>query len=572
MTGHAERTYQLCLRFMVELAALGVREVMVSPGSRSTPLTLSAEASPLRVTVHLDERVAAFSALGVGKATGVPAVVICTSGTALANHLPAVVEAHHAGVPLIVCSGDRPPELRRQGAGQTIDQIAIFGGSTRWSHEAPVASEVDDAVGRGLALRAFTHATNDRGPVHLNWPFRKPLDPVGALVAPAPDLEAPAAARSAASGVLGELGARHERGVIIVGPTDAQGATLAEVARFGARWGWPIVADAASGVRNLAADDAAVITTADLWADDDALVPEPPDVVLRVGLSATSAALARRLEAWADARTVLVAPGIEWPDPTAAAQTVVAGPLPGLFGVGGADPGRGDTDWTVRWRDLERHAVAIRTEALASAGAEVAATAAVVADRTHRHLVASSSMPVRVVEAVAGHDPAGLRIWSNRGANGIDGVIATATGVAIATGEPTIALVGDVALVHDLGGLAALARCSAEVTVVVIDNGGGGIFSMLPVRGVVDTEVFDRLFSTPPGLDGLAVATAMGIEAAAASPDGVADALARISGGGPRLLHVAAPTEPTTAAELQALRRRATAAMAANASAAVAAQ
>lgn len=568
MTGHAERTYQLCLRFFTELSALGVRHVMVSPGSRSTPLALSADAADLDVTVYIDERAAAFCALGVGKATGVPAVLICTSGTALANHLPAVVEAHHAGVPLIVCSGDRPPELRRQGAGQTIDQVGIFAGATRWTHEMPVASEVDEEVGRTAALRAFTHATVESGPVHLNWPFRKPLDPPGPLAPPAPGLSAGPVRRSAPSPVLAELGAAYERGLVVVGPTDHDPGTLAEIAAFGARWGWPVIADAASGLRGIDAAGAPLISTADLWIHDHGLVRDPPDVVLRVGLGVTSAALARRVESWTVARTVLVGPGVEWPDPTAMADTVVAGPVAGLFGVGPAAPGdlpeRGDTDWTSHWRRREAQAAALLQDASASAGTEIIATAAVCGDRTHQNLVVSSSMPVRVVEAVHGHGAGAMRVWSNRGANGIDGVIATATGVAIATSAPTIALVGDVALVHDLGGLAALARCGAAVTVVVVDNAGGGIFSMLPVRATVEPEVFDRLFTTPPGVDAVAVATALGIDARSVAIDELAGAVAR-SGRGPRLVHVAVPSAPTTADELRALRAEIVAAMAATA-------
>lgn len=565
MTGHAERTYRLCLRFFTELAACGVRHVMVSPGSRSTPLALSADAAGLDVTVHIDERAAAFSALGAGKATGMPAVVICTSGTALANHLPAVVEAHHAGVPLIVCSGDRPAELRRQGAGQTIDQVAIFGVATRWTHEMPVASEVDEAVGRAAALRAFTHATVDAGPVHLNWPFRKPLDPPGPLMPPAPSLPGGAAVRSAPSPLLAALAAAHERGLVVVGPADHQSATLAEIAAFGARWGWPVVADAASGMRSIADGAAPIVRTADLWIDDDDLAGEAPDVVLRVGLGVTSAALARRVGSWRRARTVLVGPGVEWPDPDATADTVLAGPVAGLFATDTAaqgSAGRGDTDWTRRWRRRETQAVASLADAVVSAGDEIAATAAVCRDRTHDHLVVSSSMPVRVVEAVHAFG-GGPRVWSNRGANGIDGVVATATGVAIATGAPTIALVGDVALVHDLGGLAALARCGAPVTVVVVDNAGGGIFSMLPVRGAVEAAVFERLFTTPPGVDTVAVAAGLGIDARSVDPGALPGAVARMPEQGPRLIHVAVPSEPGTAQDLRALRARIVAAMAA---------
>jgi len=359
---------------------------------------------------------------------------------------------------------------------------------------------------------------------------------------------------------LAELAERHRNGVIVVGPTDLDAATLTEIAAFAVRAGWPLIADPASGLRSISRPNGdALITTADLWpASANA---EDVDVVVRVGLSVTSAAVQRRLDAATEANTVLVDPGTDWPDPQGHATEVIVGPVEGLFEVGELmiSDDRRDQPWLQAWASMERRAAAEIAAMVATDDAELGAVAAVLEGATAAgasELVVASSMPIRVVDAVARSVPGGPRIRSNRGANGIDGVLATAMGVSVASGAPTVAVVGDVALVHDLGGLAAIARSGAQVTVVVLDNGGGGIFSMLPVRHTVDLEVFDRLFTTAPGVDAAAVAAALGIASAVVEVAELSDAVRNaVLADGPTLLRVPVGGAPT-ADVLAVLRSR----------------
>ena len=247
--------YDTVAAFAARLAALGVTDAVISPGSRSTPLTLCLDAQPgLNTWVQLDERAAGFFALGLGRATGRPAVLVCTSGTAAANYLPSVVEASHAGIPMIVCTADRPPELRGWGSPQTIDQVGLYGTAARWSIDLPVPEEADGAASAGWADAALARASgSDPGPVHLNWPFREPLEPASAVPVPA------GSSAAAAGGPMGENGgpdpssemadlaeivAGHERGVVVAGPWPGGGLErelrwAAAARRFAAWAGWP---------------------------------------------------------------------------------------------------------------------------------------------------------------------------------------------------------------------------------------------------------------------------------------------------------------------------------------------
>lgn len=550
--------YPLCLTFFAELAALGVSDVVVSPGSRSTPLAVSAKASGLRCTIELDERVAAFHALGMAKVSGRPSVLVCSSGTAVANHLPAVVEARHAGVPLIVCSADRPPELRRWGAGQTIDQVGIFGSNPVWAWELPVGGELDDAhdadVGRVAALRAVTEATGRRpGPVHLNWPFREPLQPSGPVEAPTPRLSADAVERprSAPSALLADLARRHERGLIVVGPAELDTATASEITGFATRAGWPVVADPASQLRRGPhVPGAPLIVGGELLFGTPAFVEQVgrAEVVVRVGLAPTSKQYRLWLEANRPERLVLVGPGVEWADPTGSVTDVVDAALPGCFADASPLSGqRTETAWCRLWTNAD--AATRRVVAEAAAGRDELAVASVVAatDRCAT-LVVSSSMPVRDIELVLHPADRPLHVVINRGANGIDGVLATALGAASAGDGPTVVFIGDVATVHDLGGLAAIGRHRPDLVVVLVDNDGGGIFSFLPVAALGDAVHFDELFHTPHGTDLVAVAAALGLTASAVDRSDLPEALDRaLAAGGPHLLSVSTTASDTVA-------------------------
>jgi 2-succinyl-5-enolpyruvyl-6-hydroxy-3-cyclohexene-1-carboxylate synthase len=560
--------YPVCLRFFAQLKQRGVRDVVISPGSRSTPLAIAAHTAGLATTMQIDERVGSFHALGLAKANRRPVVLVCTSGTAGANYHPAVIEAHHAGVPLIVCTADRPSELRQWGAGQTIDQLHLFGSSVRWFFDMPVASEVDGRHGATAAIRAFEMATNGGGPVHLNWPFREPLEPPGALVAPKLGAPGPIhVRRSEPSRVLADLAEQYSDGLIVVGPEDLEASVRSEIISFGRRYGWPIVADPASGLRSHlsnADDDDGIVTTAELLFGSAGFEPSLPvcDVVVRVGLAPTSKAYRVWLEQHRPAHLVLVAPGADWGDPTASVTNVVSGPLAGCFAFTG--PEEDDDDHQQResvWSELWRHA---------DVAAGVAAESFLSGDRgelgfinrlvsrlveggnatmTPVNLVVSNSMPIRELDFAMRVTTAPVRVFANRGANGIDGIAATAAGVAAGTaGEAahTYVLLGDVATVHDLGGLAAIGRQGqSNITVVVIDNDAGAIFSMLPVAGVVEPDTFTRLFSTPHGTDIAAVGAALGFDVHVLSTEDIVD-VTPSTAGRPRLIVVQSTVDAMT--------------------------
>ena len=543
MTTTRDQAYTACLRFFAELRALGVTDAVVSPGSRSTVLALSAAAADLRITVHHDERVAGFHALGAARAARCPVVLICTSGTAAANYHPAVIEAHHASVPLIVCTSDRPPELRSWGAGQTVDQVKLFGSSTRWYHETPVADDIEERHASALALRAHERSTVGAGPVHLNWPFREPLHPSAPIEAPVPRLTPPTPALSVPSSRLRDLAEEYERGLVVVGPADLPEETAAEVAAFAHAAGWPIIADPASGLRaGPSSQRAPLVSTAELLLG----VPEfaastgAPDVVVRVGLSPTSKAYRLWLEQHPPAHLVLVDPSAEWSDPTNSVTEVIAGPVGGLFA--GAPPASRVSDWTRQWEAAERSASAAATAHIASDTGELGVVGRLLDQLTssgrRSNLVVSNSMPIRDLDFTLRPTEAELRVIANRGANGIDGVIATGLGVASISSDHTYVLVGDVATVHDLGGLAAIPRLgAASMTVVVIDNDAGGIFSILPVRNAIPDDVFEQLFTTPHGTDIAAIGQAMGFAVTTVEADGRTDQ-PEDGAGRPRLIVV----------------------------------
>lgn len=554
--------YDFCLRFFGELRAAGVTDAVISPGSRSTPLALSARAVGMRVTVQLDERVAAFHALGQGRATGVASVLICTSGTAGANYLPAVIEANHSEVPMIVCTADRPPELRQWGAGQTIDQVHLYGTNVRWFHEVPVSGDVGSEHARSLALRAVSVAAHDRGPVHLNWPFREPLEPLAELQPPTTTLDPPVSRVSEPSRQLHELAVRHSCGLLVVGPADLGPGPANEILEFALRHGWPVVADSASGLRSHGhGSRTALITTGELLFASDAFTASLPrcEIVVRVGPAPTSKAYRLWLERERPPTLVLVAPSVDWADPTGSVTHVVPGPLAGVFSTDDApraEPRR--TEWTEQWEEAE--AIAARAAAgvldLASPDpSELTWTASLVehvAAEGPANLVVSNSMPVRDVDVAMRKAP-DLRVIANRGANGIDGVIATAAGVAQTTEIPTWVLVGDIAAVHDLGGLAAVARLGlTNLTVFVIDNDEGGIFSFLPVAKVVDADAFTQLFATHHGTDITAVGAALGFDVfEPAVPEDLADLKPAVDA--PRLVLVRT-TAARTLAHMAALK------------------
>ncbi len=516
--GDVAATYAATL--VDEWLRLGLTDAVVSPGSRSTPLAVAlADRPELRVHVVLDERSAAFTALGLGIGTGAPAVLLCTSGTAAANFHPAVVEAHQSAVPMVVITADRPPELHGVGAPQTIDQRNLYGTAVRWYCE-PGPPAADGAPWwRDLARDAWTRTSGTKpGPVHLDLAFREPL--LGTVGDLPPRHEPLAPTPSGARwGVLDEdLGSlvpaiSGRRGVVVAGARAALHAEeAAAVHALAERLGWPVLADAPSGCR-LA--HATLVTAADqILRDPDVADSLRPEFVLRLGGLHAS----RVLDEWL-CRSGAVQVGVDRfglvPDPARVlTRSLPADPIEVCrqLTVGPASPA--PAEWTDAWRAAEAAARSAIDEHLGAGGVvgePAAALEALAAVPEGGVLVVSSSMPVRDLECFA-PARADVTVVSNRGANGIDGVTSTAVGVAL-TWTPTVLLIGDVAFLHDSNALIGLRSRGVNLTIVVIDNDGGGIFSFLPQADVLAPERFEQLFGTPHGTDVVAVAGAFGVPA-----------------------------------------------------------
>jgi 2-succinyl-5-enolpyruvyl-6-hydroxy-3-cyclohexene-1-carboxylate synthase len=519
-------TYLLLRALVDELARCGLAGACTSPGSRSTPLVLTlARHEGLPVWSHVDERCAGFFALGVAKATGRPAAVACTSGTAAANYLPAVIEAHEARVPLIVLTADRPPELRDIGAGQTIDQIKLFGDAVKWFCEVGTHEAGPDRMRwiRALACRAYWTACSGRpGPVHLNIALREPLileqelgdEPGGGG---RPDGR-PWVSRASqpdgaveAGDALAALAANGQRGVVVAGRYE-RGRGLGRAATaFAEAAGWPLLADPLSGARS----GAAAVAHWDLLLRHAAFAAATtPDVVVRVGDLPTSKSLRTWLAGPDIGAQVAIDPEEAWQDPASRIDLVLPVNAPAALAAAAArlqaEPPATPAEWLAGWLDADARATVAVAEALGDDLSEMRVAAelgrSLPAGAT---LVVSSSMPIRDVESLFPERDDAPRVLSNRGANGIDGVISTAFGVAAGTDGPVILLIGDVALAHDIGGLLAAYRTRLPLTIVCIDNGGGGIFDFLAVA--TQKDAFEEHVATPTGLDPEHVATLFGL-------------------------------------------------------------
>ena len=499
-------SHLLLRAFCEELARCGARHACTSPGSRSTPIVLALAHEPgLAASSHIDERSAAFFALGLAKAGGRPAILACTSGTAAANYAPAVIEADHARVPLIVLTADRPPELRGNGAGQAIDQLKLYGGAVRWFVEVGVEEPTAANLRwiRELACRAYAQATGERpGPVHLNFPLREPLVPDGPLPAdPVPGRPGGrpwvTTTRATPAAAPAPDGGLPLRGVIVAGRHERDPRLGPALACAAQRLGWPLLADPLSGARR----GPAVIATYDLLLRDPAFTGAVrPDLVLRIGDLPTSKPLRAWLAQLDGVRQLALDPEAAWQDPAGVLSESVAADPTATLEVWARDATAPEPAWLQRWRDAD---AALGAAVDAELGEELSEP--LVARRLGQwlgpeaSLVVAASMPIRDVELYLGHGEALPRVLANRGANGIDGTVSTALGVAAAHRGPTVLLIGDVALAHDIGGLLAARRLGLALTIVLLNNDGGGIFSFLPVASQGD--VFTEHIATPHGLD-----------------------------------------------------------------------
>jgi 2-succinyl-5-enolpyruvyl-6-hydroxy-3-cyclohexene-1-carboxylate synthase len=520
----------LASAFAEELARSGLRLAVISPGSRSTPLAVALWRQPeIEVSVIVDERSAGFFALGAAQAGGEPVALLCTSGTALVNYHPAVVEADESAIPLLVLSADRPPELRGIGAGQTIDQIKSFGASVRWFSEVGTHDADDSGLlhYRSVACRALAKARGEvrPGPVHLNLPWREPLAPVpveGAVTATDPlalegrgnrPLTAATRIEQAPSAFLLDEVADHIRaarsGVIVAG-RQLDPELREPLARLAEAAGLPILADPTSQLRCGPHDRSRVVASYDLLLRDEGFAASiEPDLVLRFGEMPTSKAL-RTWIAGSSADQLIVDPKGGWNEPSNKAAAIFR-----------ADPVTLAAGWAERLDGAEREEPAAWLEAEAAAQSALSqafeASTNLTEPALHRALGAahqdgdlvytSSSMPIRDQEAVLAPSTADVLFLSNRGANGIDGLISSGIGAARASDRPTTIITGDLGLLHDLGGLAALREVSTPVRIIVIDNAGGGIFHFLPQEAAMPEDEFEALLGTPRGVDAAKAAT-----------------------------------------------------------------
>jgi 2-succinyl-5-enolpyruvyl-6-hydroxy-3-cyclohexene-1-carboxylate synthase len=565
--------------FADELIRCGLREAVLAPGSRSAPLAMAlfgraaATASPgerpgPRLHVRIDERSAAFLALGLAKASGQPVVAICTSGTAAAHFHAAVIEADEAEVPLIVLTADRPPELRGTGTSQTIDQLKLYGGAVRWFCEAGVPEERPGMVRywRSMASRAWVMASGGAGglpgPVHINLPLRDPLVPDGDGSWPEPLDGRPDGAPwtgVTAQDTLPDGDALAvdwtERGVVVCGDGDYDAAALLGLAEAA---GWPVLAEPSSGARS---GPNALSAYGYLLDSPGFLARHRPDLIVsagRPGLSRGQLGLLRGAPGTVPARHVVVAQGPgRWADPARTATEVAA-----RVSLRGSGPGAGSA-WLAAWQRADAAARRAADEILDAD--ELPAEPRVARDLAAALpdgglLWAGSSLPVRDLDQQMS-PRAGLRVLASRGASGIDGLVSSAIGAALAHqadgGGPAAALLGDLAFVHDAAGLMlGPAESRPDLCMIVVNNDGGGIFSTLEQAAF--PESFERLFGTPHGTDLGLLARAAGVpHLLLDKASGLADAL---RGDGLRVVEVR--TDRAAGAELRARLRGACAAAA----------
>jgi 2-succinyl-5-enolpyruvyl-6-hydroxy-3-cyclohexene-1-carboxylate synthase len=517
------RNTALASAFVEELARCGLRHAVLSPGSRSTPLAVALwRQSEIGVSVIVDERAAGFFAVGAAQAGGAPVAILCTSGTAAANFHPAVCEADHSAVPLIVLTADRPPELRGIGAGQAIDQLKLYGGSVRWFCEMGTHEADDDGLlhYRATACRAFAAARGEprSGPVHLNLAWREPLAPLpaeGAVTATDPlaldgrdrrpltavtpiDLEPSGFLLDEVAGHIAEAGV----GAIVAG-RQLDPELREPLAHLAAAAGYPILAEPTSQIRCGPHDRSHVITAYDLLLRDERFARAvAPELILRFGEMPTS----KPLRAWltaSGADQIVVDPLCDWNEPTRRAAALLR-----------ADPTELAAGWAARlgeerpapalWLDAERAAREAIEAELAAGGQPTEPGLQLALGAAHRNgdlVYTASSMPIRDQESFLPSTGTDALFLCNRGANGIDGLVSSGIGAAHASGRPTTIVTGDLGLLHDVGGLAALRDVATPVRIVVIDNDGSGIFHFLPQEEALDHDEFEALLGTPRGLD-----------------------------------------------------------------------
>lgn len=500
--------------FVAELSITGVKDVVISPGSRSTPMALViAEHPELRTHILVDERSASFFALGIAKATRKPVALLCTSGTAAANYYPAVIEARISRVPLIVLTADRPHELRDVGAPQAIDQIHLYGKNVKWFVEMAPPDKTEEMIryARTVCSRAAATASSyPQGPVHLNFPFREPLIPkldeklfeltdrTGRYV----EIQTGRISLSDAmfARIVEELAA-YKNGMIVCGQIDSDDFTervlaLADSLKF------PIIADPLSQLRSGEHDGRHIVDTYDAFLrNEDAKEVLKPDVIIRFGAMPVSKALTTFIKENRHARQIVIDSGAGWREPTMSASDMYycdeALFCEKISSIVDYVPESAYLDKWLALNDTARHQLIgiADTEELSEGKLFHLLNEMLPEGAT---LFVGNSMPIRDLDSFFLFNKKKIRVMANRGANGIDGIVSTAIGVA-SVSQPCYLVLGDLTFYHDLNGLLASKLYPIDINILLINNNGGGIFSFLPQAN--EPKHFEMLFGTPLDLD-----------------------------------------------------------------------
>ena len=509
--------------FVNELATSGLTAVCIAPGSRSTPLTLAFHQHPdIEVYLHLDERCAAFFALGMAMATQKPVALVCTSGTAAAEFYGAIIEARQANIPLLILTADRPPELRHSGANQTVDQVKMYGDQVLWSVDVALPEAAAPAVAlrniQTLACRAYATALGlmnsaATGPVHLNFPFRKPLEPnIDDYLQEKQSLHRPKThfahamlqPFTAQISTIAQTIGQHERGLIICGPRCPGGDFLQSIAQLAQQSGYPLLADPLSGLRfgPHVADTPIIGGYEGMLASAESF-----DVLLRFGALPTSKTINDYInrsmaEKSQSSHYIHVSENGIWADDSHwITEFIHADPTLLCQQVTQSVVKRDSFAWLRNfmkaenwyWKEIEQH-----LENIFFDGTAVAMVAEAVPPQTN--LFISNSLPIRHMDQFVRPSTTPLQTFASRGASGIDGVTSTALGVAASSADPLVLIIGDVAFYHDLNGLLAIRQHGLNnVTIVLLNNNGGNIFRRLPIAEF--EPAFTELFLTPHGLD-----------------------------------------------------------------------
>jgi len=489
-------------RMTSTLLNAGVKSVVISPGSRSTPLAYAfASTESLKVYMQIDERSAGFFALGLAKASSEPVVLLCTSGTAASNYFPAITEAHYARIPLIVMTADRPHELREVGAPQAIDQVRMYGQHVKSSIDLPIPEEnIEDFMERHVRRSLSVALTAPRGPVHINIPFREPL-----LIDL--DLETPKSTFSkritttdsldeSTLEEVAELLRTSKKGIIIVGelPVNLNNNVFW---KFAKALNWPVLCDPLSNLRANIPENCKMLCI-DRY---DALLKSEsfgskviPDTVIRFGPQPVSKSLSLYLKKSSPETMIVVDESPEFRDSIHIVTHHIQSEAEAVLSI---IVHKQETSYNATWRKANDIASSV-TESINSEDEGAFTQLLLNHLQSGSDLICGSSMPIRDIDTFFGKTEKDIHLFANRGANGIDGVVSTAFGIQTNRKRPAWLLIGDLSFLHDVNGLIVTRFHKTDLTIIIMNNDGGGIFSYLPQA--TSAEHFEELFGTPTGL------------------------------------------------------------------------